>query len=263
MLAMFIGESIDVTERRHFPDDTADFAVNAERPLVLLDRDPRDFRRELHGSSSLKGYQDLSGAPSSGMLRQMSTAPYVLGAIAGVAIIKTFFRPNRAVVKTGTVSACPGPNRSKVCDPSLAIATPEGTPVYSTVSGRVAAVGDRFLHLASLSEPVVLMYDGVEPHDFQEGQYVGRGQEIGTSLGQVFFGVTGFTPGGAIVSIDPSSWLASRGQKIATKNTGSGSSWCEAGRHIEVPSSAGRPCNLQEPEKGSFALLPVSVSIDR
>jgi len=194
----------------------------------------------------------------------MSTAPYVLGAIAGVALVKTFFRPVRAVVKEGVVAACPGTMHGSVCDPSLVISTPQGTPVYSTVGGRVVAVGDKFLLVASLYEPVILMMDGVSPlPDLVEGQYVGRGQCVGDSMGTVYFSVTEFTPDGSSVSIDPASWLASRGQKIAEKLDSRGSSWCEGGRHIEVPVAAGRACDLHEPEKGSFALLPLSVSVDR
>jgi hypothetical protein len=204
----------------------------------------------------------------------MSTAPYVLGAIAAVGIVKVFFRPHRAVVKVGTLGACPGPARGVKCDPSLAIVTEPGTPVYSTVSGRVAAVGPRFIQVASLSEPVVLMYDGVTPgvanpwdrttrSQFVEGQYVGRGQALGESRGTVFFSVTEWLPGGELQKIDPASWLASRGQRIAAKNTGKGSSWCEQGRHIEVPAEVGRPCNLHEPDRGAFALLPVTVTVNR
>jgi len=197
------------------------------------------------------------------MIESMSTAPYVLGAIAGVAIVKTFFRPFRAVVKEGAVEACPGSYKDRPCDPSLVIATPQGSPVYSTVSGRVAAVGDKFVLVASLSEPVVVMVDGVVPEELEEGQYVGRGQKIAESSGRVYFGVTEFLSGGGSVAIDPASWLASRGQKIAHKNTNPGSLWCEGGRHIEVPQAPGRGCDLHEPQKGGFALLPVSVSIDR
>jgi hypothetical protein len=197
------------------------------------------------------------------MISSMSTAPYVLGAIAGVAIVKTFFRPRRAVVKEGQVEACPGSPKDRPCDPSLAISTPQGSPVYSTVSGRVAAVGDKFVLVASGSEPVVVMVDGVVPEPLEEGQYVGRGQKIGESMGVVYFGVTEFLSGGGSVAVDPASWLASRGQRIAHKNTDPGSSWCEGGRHIEVPGSAGRGCDLHEPDKGGFALLPVTVSVDR
>lgn len=192
----------------------------------------------------------------------MSTAPYVLGGIAALGLVKALFRPHRAVVQTGQVAACPGQNRYKTCDASLAIDTAAGTPVFATAGGRVAAVGDKFLLLATHDEPVVLMYDGVVP-SVKEGQYVGRGQQIGDSMGRVFFSVTEFVPGGGMQKVEPSAWLASRGQKIAAKNTGPGTEWCEQGRHIEVPASAGTPCNLFEPDRGSFALLPVTVSVKR
>lgn len=194
----------------------------------------------------------------------MSTAPYVLGGIAGLALVKALFRPHRAVVREGGVAACPGANRYKVCDASLAIDAPAGTGVFANASGRIAAIGDRFVHLATHDEPVVLMYDGVVPgSSLKEGQYVGRGQQLGESRGRVYFSVTQFMPGGKIVKVDPSSWLASRGQKIASSYTGAGTSWCEQGRNIEVPVDAGRTCNLYEPDRGGFALLPVTVSVER
>ena len=150
-----------------------------------------------------------------------------------------------------------------MCDPSLAIGVPQGTAVYATAGGRVAVVGDRFLHLATHDEPVVLMYDGIVP-SVKEGQYVGRGQQIGAAPGaRVYFSVTQFVPGGAAQKVDPASWLASRGQKIASTYTGPGTAWCEQGRTIEVPLEAGRACNLHEPDRGSFALLPVTVSVER
>jgi hypothetical protein len=193
----------------------------------------------------------------------MSTAPYVLGGIAGLALVKALFRPHRAVVREGGVESCPGANRYRVCDPSLAIGVPQGTAVYATAGGRVAVVGDRFLHLATHDEPVVLMYDGIVP-SVKEGQYVGRGQQIGAAPGaRVYFSVTQFVPGGAAQKVDPASWLASRGQKIASTYTGPGTAWCEQGRTIEVPLEAGRACNLHEPDRGSFALLPVTVSVER
>jgi hypothetical protein len=194
----------------------------------------------------------------------MSTAPYVLGGIAGIALVKALFRPHRAVVREGGVAACPGANQYRACDPSLAIDTVAGTPVYATAGGRVAVIGGRFLQLGAHDEPVLLMYDGITPEPgLQEGQYVGRGQKLGESRGRVYFSVSQLVPGGSIQRVDPSSWLASRGQKIATKYTGAGTSWCEQGRNIEVPVAAGRACDLYEPDRGSFALLPVTVSVER
>jgi len=169
----------------------------------------------------------------------MSTGPYVLGAIAAIAGVKALFRPRRAVVKEGAISACPGQNRYRICDSTIAIDASAGTPAYATAQGRVVAVGSHFLHIASRQEPVVLMYDGVAP-TVEEGQYVGRGERVGDSMGRVYFGVTELLPDGTAVRVDPASWLA-----------------------IEVPTEAGRPCDLHEPDRGAFALLPVTVSVER
>jgi murein DD-endopeptidase MepM/ murein hydrolase activator NlpD len=240
---------------------SADLAIQVDPVRAAFDQNPRDLLREpLHPEAYVAAAS--SGPQALVLSGHMSTAPYVLGGIAGLALVKALFRPHRAVVREGGVAACPGPNRYRVCDPSLAIDAASGTPVFSTAEGRVAVVGDRFLQIAAHDEPVVLMYDGVVP-SVQEGQYVGRGQQIGQSMGRVFFSVTQFMPGNKLVKVDPSSWLASRGQQIAAKYTGSRNEWCEQGRNIDVPASAGGPCNLYEPERGGFALLPVTVSVER
>jgi len=194
----------------------------------------------------------------------MSTAPYVLGGLAAVFAVKTLFRPHRAVVREGSVAACPGDNSYRVCDPTLRVTAPEGTNVFSTGPGRVMAVGPDFVHIALRAEPTILYYDGIAP-DVREGQYVGRGQVIGVSRGRVSFGVQQFASSGVVSNVDPSSWLAARGHRIAARYTGSGSEWCAAaqGRHVTVPRSAGAACNLQEPDSADFALLPVSVEIER
>jgi murein DD-endopeptidase MepM/ murein hydrolase activator NlpD len=191
----------------------------------------------------------------------MSTAPYLFGALAAVAAVKTLFRPHRALVREGGVAGCPGATGGR-CDPALRVATPEGAPVYSVGSGLVVAVGPHFVHVAARNEPAVLVYEGVLP-DVREGQHVGRGQRIGESGGRVAFLVTEFEVDGGAHYVDPASWLAARGQRIAARDTGAGSSWCEQGRHIEVPKAAGAACGLHEPARGNFALLPVSVTVER
>jgi hypothetical protein len=192
----------------------------------------------------------------------VSTTPYVLGAIALAAGVRTLFWPHRAVVREGGVAACPGKNAYNVCDPTLPIDTPDGAAVYSVVTGRVVAVGPGFVHLASRHEPVVVYYDDVLV-DVGEGQYVGRGQRIGTSRGRLYFGVQQWIPGGELVNVEPASWLAARGNRIAARYTGGGSDWCEQRRHISVPRSAGAPCQFHEPDSSAFALLPVTVEVER
>lgn len=193
--------------------------------------------------------------------------PWVLGALGVGALVKGFFRPHRAVAKKGTVARCSGPNQYGVCDPADALAVPAGDAIYATGAGKVVAVGDRFVHILVGNEPVILMYDGIEP-DVIEDQYVGRGQTIGYSTGTVFFSVTELGPGrsGSLPyvasNVAPSAWLAARGMKEVVKNTGAGNRWCEQGRNIAVPVDAGRACRLQKPDPAGFALLPVSVSVE-
>ncbi|HSH76037.1 MAG TPA: M23 family metallopeptidase [Longimicrobiales bacterium] len=176
--------------------------------------------------------------------------------------MKSVFRPHRAVVREGAVSRCPGVNQYNECDPTLPIDAPVGTSVYSTAAGLVVAVADDFVHIATRNEPVVLYYNGVSP-TVVEGQYVGRGQTIGTSKGRVYFGVQQFVQGGGVVNVEPSSWLAARGNRIAARYTGSGGQWCEQKRHISVPRSAGAPCQFYEPDRAAFALLPVTIEVER
>lgn len=160
--------------------------------------------------------------------------------------------------------SCPGANSFDECDPTLRLDSPAGTAVYSTTAGKVVAARGDFVQIASRREAAVIYYDGVTP-TIEEGQYVGRGQKIAESNGRVAFGVQQFRPGGEIVNVDPSSWLAARGQRIAADYTGSGAVWCEKvrDREVVVPRPAGSACNLHEPDKGRFALLPVSVEVQR
>jgi hypothetical protein len=191
----------------------------------------------------------------------MSAAPYVLGTIATLAAIRTLFRPHRAIVREGAIARCPG---GSPCDPTLAVDTPAEEPVFATAPGRVVAIGQGYVHIAARSDPVILYYDGVLAEDgLVEGQYVGGGQRIGRSTGRIFFGVMEFAPGGEAYNVDPSSWLASRGQRIAARYTGPGTAWCEESRHVSVPRSAGAACQLHEPDRAKFALLPVTVEIER
>lgn len=191
-------------------------------------------------------------------------APYVLGTLGLMSGIKFFWRPHRAVVREGRVEACPGDNQYDVCDPTLRITAPAGVGAYAPLSGIVAATGDNFVHIIGRHEPVIVMIDGIQPR-VEEGQSVGPGQRIGTTLSQVAIGVWEIAPGEPFTmkTVDPASWLASRGMRVAAENTGSGELWCEGGRDITVPKSAGSACALRRPQPGKFGLLPVQVSIAR
>jgi len=200
-------------------------------------------------------------------MARKSILPWVLAAAGGAALVKGFFRPYRAVAKKGTVLRCSGPNQFGACDPSDVLEVEKGANVYATGAGEVVATGDGFVHILVSNEPVILMYDGIAP-GVVEGQFVGRGQGIGTSLGTVYFSVSELRPGAkkaklpyTMVNIVPSGWLAARGMKEVVKNTGNANKWCEQGRHIAVPASAVKSCMLQKPLPAGFALLPVSVEI--
>jgi hypothetical protein len=194
-------------------------------------------------------------------------APIAYGIFGGICLLRGLFRPHRAVVRKGGVARCSGTSSFGTCDPSDAIQADPGTNVYAVVAGRVAAVGDRFVHVVAGSEPVVVMCDGIVPGVI-EGQYVGRGQRIGTvgADGTVYFSVTEMVRsegplGYTMAPLPPSAWLASRGVRHAAKNTGDGSRWCEGGRNIQVPQGAMSSCDFKRPEPGMFGLLPITVDM--
>jgi len=187
--------------------------------------------------------------------------PLLFGAAAVYSGLRTVWRPDRAVVSRGKVEACEGKNRYDACDPTLRIAAARGTPVYATAPGTVAAAQDGFVHIVARNEPVVVMYAGVAS-EVRDGQHVGAGQRIGVADGTVAFGVWALADG-KLVAIPPSAWLAARGYRIATTYTGVGDKWCESVRDVSVPATAGKACGFTVPDRGAFALLPVSVSLER
>ena len=191
-------------------------------------------------------------------------APYVLGALGLASGVRALWRPHRAVTRDGSVQACPGKNKYGACDPTIRIAAPVDTPAFSPLPGTVVAVGDDFVHIMGRREAVVVMVDGIEP-SVVEGQSVGTAQRVGDSLGQVGIGVWELIPGDpfGIKTLDPASWLAARGIRVVSNDGGSGELWCEGGRDITVPESAGTSCELRRPQPGKFALLPVQVSVSR
>lgn len=189
--------------------------------------------------------------------------PFVFMGLGTLALVRGLFRPHRAVLKEGTVSRCGGQNQFLVCDPTDAIGTPAATSAYATAPAKVVAVGDSFVHLAVTNEPVLLMYEGIAP-TVVEGQFVGRGQEIGTATGPVAFGVWQLAPGnaGPVMQVVPASaWLAARGMKHVVKNTGPANKWCEGGRTIHVPAAAKQSCGFVQPDPATFGLLPVSIDM--
>lgn len=189
--------------------------------------------------------------------------PFVFMGLGALSLVRGLFRPHRAVVKTGSVARCAGPNQFMVCDPTDTIDTPVGTPAYAAASGRVVAAGENFLHLAVGNEPVFLMYEGIDPQ-VVEGQDVGRGQQIGTANGPVAFGVWQLAPSAAgpqMQVVPAAAWLAARGAKHVTKDTGAGNKWCEQSRAVHVPAAAKQSCGFRQPDPAKFALLPVQIDM--
>lgn len=184
-------------------------------------------------------------------------ATYILGAFGLVFAIRGLWNPHRAVVREGDVGACPGPDSLGVCHQTVALNTPPGADVYSTGSGKVVSVGPDWVHVQVGNEPVVLFYQGIAP-SVAEGTYVGRGQRLGKAAGQVAFGVWEVVSG-ALVPVEPSSWLAARGYRLAVSATGTDDLWCEKSRHILVPKAVHQGCKLKNPAASGFALLPVSI----
>jgi len=62
-------------------------------------------------------------------------------------------------------------------------------------------------------------------------------------------------------SIEPASWLASRGLTIAAKGNVKGALWCTQGRKIVLPQKVAA-CGTRLPTPGAALLLPVSVTME-
>jgi hypothetical protein len=182
---------------------------------------------------------------------------FVLGALGTLFLVRGVWNPLRAVVKKGDVASCPGPDSLGVCHQTVAINTPPGSPVLSAGGGKVVSIGPDWVHVQVANEPVILFYQGVKP-SVGLGANLWRGQKLGDASGQVSFGVWEII-NGALLAIEPSSWLAARGYRIAGSSTGPEDLWCEQRRHILVPKSAHQTCKLKNPSAAGFALLPVSI----
>jgi len=189
--------------------------------------------------------------------------PFVFMGLGAAALVRGIFRPHRAVVREGTVSRCGGPNQFRVCDPTDTIQAPAGTPVYAVAPGKIVAVGEDFLHIVTSNDDAILMYEGLTPN-VVEGQFVGRGQKLGDTSGPLNFGVWQFAPsatGAVLQQVPAGAWLAARGARHASKNTGAEDKWCEGGRVIHVPKATADSCKFRQPDAARFALLPVQIDM--
>ena len=194
--------------------------------------------------------------------------PSRLGALAWTAVAagllaRTFYRPYRAVVSRGYPLTCPG-KTGTTCSPGLVITgTPGATAVYAVTSGTAAIASDGSLSIASDREPVVVSYGpGAEQIYVGNGTHVGLGQEV-AFMSKVTFSVTQLVrdASGNITfrPIEPSSWLAARGLKIAQEGNVVSDLWCSHGRSITVPTDT-LGCGVRLPDPSSLMLLPVSVT---
>lgn len=187
-------------------------------------------------------------------------ATYVLGALGGLALLRGLWHSHRALVKAGSVGACAGTVPGG-CSPELSV-TPSEKPatVYAVGRGRVASAGPGWVHIAVANEPVILCYTGVAP-SVEADSHVGRGQPIGVASATLGFSVWELV-GGKLLPVEPASWLAARGYRIADSlaSAADHTLWCEEARHLVIPKPVhGPPCNLRNPAAAGFALLPVSI----
>jgi hypothetical protein len=211
--------------------------------------------------------------------RRMPWGAIIWAGVGTALAVRTFYRPARAVVADGYAKACAG-RLAGACRQSMLIESFTGAgPVYAPVSGRVLASGQlrgatvvgaqphTILRIAAAHEPVILEYAGALRPQVQEGEQVGAGQQIALAS-ELAFGVTELRSDGqqvAEVALEPASWLAARGLRISQKAHAAdaeGPNWCEGGRKLVVPESAGL-CDLELPPPGGLMLLPVSVTMQR
>lgn len=180
-------------------------------------------------------------------------APLLFGLTGAGFLFRGLRRPVRALVVEGEVRRCEGVNSFGICDPTLEVLTKANAAVFSVGRGRVVAKGSDYLHLLLLDEMTILFYEGVNS-GVAVGSVVQVGEKLGTTQGNVVFGVTEFLPD-KVVLVAPSAWLLSRGLRIAQKVSGAG--WC-AQKDIRIPSAAQTACRFWMPET-KLSLLPVRI----
>lgn len=195
----------------------------------------------------------------------MSLGTWLWSGVAAASAYRAFVRPVRALYDAGEVTACPASGAD--CEPVLRVRSTTGSaPVYSVVSGVVSrVVSGSLVELVSQCEPVVVRYLGpmvlnaagvqVAPgQPVRLGQVLGQAGSIGFAVSQL----TRLADGSlALKPLEPTSWLAARGLRPATRVT-PGMQWCQGGRSLVVPQDVAR-CGLRLPEPSTFSLLPVSV----
>jgi hypothetical protein len=159
----------------------------------------------------------------------------------------------------------PGSDLYHYCDAYLDVEAPVGAPVFSVLGGTVAATGADWIQINSVREPVAVFYRNVVPTlavgaDVSRGETIGQvGAQMEENGGLISFSVTQLIDGD-LWPVEPTSWLAARGQRIAT-DLAETKLWCGQGRSIKAPPDAGA-CTLA-PVPAPFSLLPVTVTVTR
>lgn len=185
--------------------------------------------------------------------------------VGGLALVRAFWNPQRAVVKDGFAGACEGgPN----CSPYVTLQSSEGSaPIYSAASGVVVRQTGTKAWIIPNREAVVLEYmaDAGAQIMVRQGESVRQGQQIASAsqLSFAVFRIDRTAQGPKYVPLSPSAWLAARGLSLSAKKhavSAEGSNWCEGGRKLRVPEQVGN-CGIKLPEPSSVALLPISVTM--
>lgn len=184
------------------------------------------------------------------------------------AAVRALWNPHRAVIHDGFAVRCAA---SQGCSPEMVLESFGGAePIYAVTTGTVVAAEGPVVEIASEVEPVVVRYtadvgQGGFQLQVQARQRVRVGQQIGLAR-RVAFGVVRAERVGSQVQwvpLEPASWLATRGLKLAVKGRSGGADgahWCESGRKLVVPADVAK-CGLKLPAPTGYLLLPVSVTL--
>jgi hypothetical protein len=189
------------------------------------------------------------------------------GAIGVAAGVRTLYRPYRSVMRDGFASQCAS---TSACNTQMTIDSFSGdSEIYSPVGGTVVGLTDTSIYIALASEPTLLEYSGDAGHilpQVQMGEQVGAGQQIGLAA-RIRFGVYDIernAGGHAKVgrAYEPASWLAVHGCTVShKKHKVTGEVWCAGGRKLVVPQEVAK-CGMRLPAPNSFALLPISATME-
>lgn len=191
---------------------------------------------------------------------------FAWGALAWTAIgaglaLRALYHPYRAAVERGFATRCAS---DAGCGSPMLIQPESGSTIAYALSSGVAVFSKGGLSVVSDREPVIIGYGpSVAEPLVASGKTVGIGTPLAV-VRAVELTVTEIlrAPSGAVSfrSIEPASWLAARGLRIAAKGNAPGELWCTKGRKIVLPQKVSS-CGSHIPEPSAALLLPVSVTM--